>query len=58
MAKFIWTLRMAWLLRMYGEKNIIKAFRWASDECWQEYRLDGHTPAQAMDEDMSYAEPL
>lgn len=58
MKKFIWTVRMAWQLRMYGEKNIFKAYRWAQEECWQEYRRDGLTPAQAMDEDMSYGEPL
>lgn len=53
--KFVWTLGMAWQLRHWGwSKSWRNAYHFARSEAWQEYRMDGMTPREAIIEDASY----
>ena len=55
--KLLWTARLAWILyrQRWGVNSLWQAYRFAGEDCWQEFRLDGYTPAEAFYEDASYA---
>jgi len=57
-ANLMWRLQLAFWLIYFGFERIphfIKAFRWASQEEWQNMYIDGYGPKDAIIEDMSNA---
>lgn len=53
--KLLWNLQMAYWIKWSGyEKTWAGAYQFAKDECWQQYRLDGYSPKDAMLEDLGH----
>jgi hypothetical protein len=54
MSKLWWTLCVALVLRTEGyTSSLPRAWKYAKEDCWQQFRVDGYTASEAIQEDLA-----